>query len=69
MQIVVKEAGYNNTYPLLTQSHTPTNEDYNLLVNVKLESCRYWDTTEYGDANRRDDRLATEAIMSVVPRR
>ena len=36
-------------------------------MKVKLEARGLWDAVEYGDADRQDDRMALDAILSAVP--
>ena len=63
VQRVVKEAS-STPYPQLTRTNY---EDWSLLMRVKLEARGLWDAVEHGDADRQEDRMAVDAILSAVP--
>jgi len=63
VQRVVKEVS-GTPYPQLTRTNY---EDWSLLMRVKLEARGLWDAVEHGDADRQEDRMAVDAILSAVP--
>ena len=63
VQRVVKEVG-GAPFPQLTRSNY---EDWSLLMRVKMEARGLWDAVEFGDADHQEDRMALEAILSIVP--
>lgn len=64
VQRVVKEVGGSTPFPQLTRTNY---EDWCILMRVKLEARGLWDAAEFGDANRQEDRMAVDAILSAIP--
>jgi uncharacterized membrane protein YgcG len=59
----VASAGPAN-YPILTKTNY---NQWALLMRIKLEACGLWGTVDPGGANFQVDRMALDAICSVVP--
>jgi hypothetical protein len=60
---VIKEVS-NTSFPLLTKGNY---EEWSLVMKVKLQTCGLWEAVEENDVDYQEDRMALEALLSVVP--